>query len=700
MSGAEGLGRPETNSVTASQGSKRRYSNQQTGRTPLEELPTVDEVLAEVVNEYPHLVGLPLSEIDGQQLRGEVVDEEREQRVVRPEYRYDASFTKTEVRERRAVGWGEAVREFLEWYESYRYKTLKFGKGEPGSPDRETFSLEARNSWQPEYQTTEFARLKALERQTVGYDTCGECASYFCRRPAEHETAREPGAYEEPVVALITRSASSTPESEHVPPVEHDRALVEAWEPVYHTLRNRLRAAGFSREEWVYHRQGEPHEGGGAASAYGHEHTALIIDVAGHEHGVDEVEDLLRPVVDKHVEACEWAEEEAHGAEALEVKGVGEGEEEIRSPASYVAKYLSVDGGADLFERSPEYLMWGAVQWATGTQKGVRSVNANHAVSADLCTQDYHNPEESQVHRHGEFTRESAQQGHDRECAECGSPWGVDQEHGTNVERRLMADGGEVQAVSSSTVQTTLEAAMVAGPEPVDEELVDEVLGRPTESRAEEVWRDSRAGASYGETTKRVRRRRRIQRCLEENPDASSAGVAGALLLPPEADELVREVMAGEDSSGWSSYERPPEWGLEAVVDGRYRECLSCTESYEAHEGEECPRCGSEATEVRESPASPGHVDMRPLKLPEQRRRERIKAVLVELGGWEWRELKAHNETYEKLCPVEWRSYTCDCGATFGPAHVAEHVLGHGEEAPPERLAAMVQPASEARGAK
>jgi len=703
----------KTNSVTTSQTSTRQFSNSASGKTPVEELPTVEEVMGEVVNEFPHLVGIPLSETDRRKLRAEVVEEESEDRVVSPEYQYDASFTKTEVTERRAVSWGQAVRELLEWYESYRYKTLKFGKGKPGEPPRETFKKPARNSWQPQYQQVEFARLKALERQTIGYETCGECGSYFCRRPAEHETAREPGEYEEPVVALITRSASSTPEGEYVPPVEHDRAIADSWEPVYHTIRNQLKAAGYTTEEWIYHKQGEPHEGGGEASAYGHEHTALIIETAGHEHGVDDVIKLLQPTLEKHVEACEWAESAAHQNEPcpehdngepwldaesecddcdnpLSVSGVGEEEDEITTPASYVAKYLSVDGGSDLFERSPEYIMWAAVQWATNTRKGVRSANANHAISADLCTQAYESAEYEQVNRHGEFTRESSKRGYERECAECGSPWGVDQEHGTNVERRLMADGGTVEAESPAVVQETLEAAIIAGPEPVEAEVVDDIVGEESaEYEREEIWQDARAGAACGELLDRAKDRSRIETYLEQNPEASVPIVAGKLELPPERDDLIQEVIDGEDSSDLRSFERSAEWELESVINSRYRECFSCGYSFGVSEGmsssgkgqlsdqealnaksdvqnrhekwghtaiekfgefsygpegadsEElsvyseptsgglaCPRCESEATDIRESPASAGQVDMRELKLPKQRERERHKAII------------------------------------------------------------------------
>lgn len=669
----------ETNSVTAPQGPARQISNSASDRTTVEQLPTVEEVMANVVNEFPHLVGLPLSERDGQKLRGEVVEEEGEEERVNPEWEYDSGFTEWRVERREAVDWGQAVRRFLEWYEEYRYKVLKFGRGEPHEVLRETFRLEARNSWQPEYNTKQFAELKALERQALGYDTCAECATYFCRRPADHETAHHPGRFEQPVVVLLTRTASATPDGDHVPPVEHDREVAEAWQPAYHVMRNQLKAAGYDSSEYLYHKQAEPHPGQGANRAYGHEHVALLIDVAGHGHDAEDIEALLRPVIDKHVEVCDWAEHEAHGAEAIEVKEAGEFDESI---ASYVAKYLSIDDGADLFERPPEYIMWAASQWSTNTQKATRSDNAGWAISADLCEQDYHNPEQGQVLRHGEEIRRSTKRGVSFECAECGSPWDVDQDHDTLASARLATDGGEVvDAEPPAVAQRTIEAAAVAGPERVDAQLVDDVLGSDS-TDAEEIWQDARSGASVGESTKRSEWRRRIEEHLRHNPGASVAEVAGALELPPVADEIVREVKDGGDNSELSGFEREPSWRLESVVNRRWRECYSCKNEYLSQHGEECPRCGSEATKIQETDVSPGQIDMRPLKLPEQRQERRRKAII-----------EAMPAEYERGL------YSCKCGVTMGSDLMLQHVEAeHGEGAEPGQLADMVRRASAARG--
>lgn len=51
-----------------------------------------------------------------------------------------------------------------------------------------------------------------------------------------------------------------------------------------------------------------------------------------------------------------------------------------------------------------------------------------------------------------------------------------------------------------------------------------------------------------------------------------------------------------------------------------------------------------------------------------------------------------------RIVPAERCLYTCECGVTVGPKLVVPHLESHGEEAPPERLAGMVQSASEARG--
>jgi hypothetical protein len=98
-----------------------------------------------------------------------------------------------------------------------------------------------------------------------------------------------------------------------------------------------------------------------------------------------------------------------------------------------------------LLERSDEYLLWAATQWAAPTQKCSKSRTATAAVEADACHQRYRSEESDQERDHGEAVEcERRAQTGEREwvCAECGSTWKIDQEPETLVEARRRVDDG------------------------------------------------------------------------------------------------------------------------------------------------------------------------------------------------------------------------------------------------------------------
>lgn len=667
----------ETNSAAAASGPE-------TADRDFAELPTKPELLREIEETYPERAALPICNTDGQKLREEAVVEvvEVEEWAACPVCAAPAergcdhnvpmeTGTVERVVERRAATWIEVAGVLLESYEDYRYLRLRLRKGD------ETFTIPLTNSWQPEYQREQFAKLKGLERQVIGYETCVDCNEFYCSRPAEHDTEFRRGKQADPYTVIVTRTASSTPGGGFIPPVEHDRAIADSWPQVKRATRYALEdVLGLEPGDWEYHRQSEPHTSGGPASCYAHEHIILLIDAAPLELSKAETEAVLRtalePVIEKHVEETPGAKMAAHPLDhddpkkqALSVKRVGPEEGDVSYPSSYAAKYLGLDEFDDLYERSPEYIMWAASQWATNTQKATRSDGANAAIAADRCKQRYHSPESVQQERHGEVVREAADGArHDLECWHCGSPFEINQESeaGTLAEARL--DDGRPAFRSPKEAA----AAVVAGPELVDGRDVPVVTdgGEETGDGLRARWSDARAAASVGESTARVEQRRRIERFVEGRPEESAAEVAGALLLPPSADELVEDVLEDRPPPG-GGFERPGEWEADAIVDDRRRECLACGHRWLALEGEECPRCGEVDIGPAEYPPTGDGVDMKELLVPGQR-------VEAALGG------------------VEQTLYTCDCGMTMGPASVVNHLIGHGLAEEPERAASMIEP--------
>lgn len=203
---------------------------------------------------------------------------------------------------------------------------------------------------------------------------------------------------------------------------------------------------GLESEEWTYWRQTEPHAGDGLNACYGHDHVLIIFDRAAVDGDLPlgAAEDLLRPVVDRHVARCEHAGAAAHGEDAVEVKSVaGDGSGEVGHLANYMADYISVDPDADLVERSVEFIAWAAQTWAANRNKRSRSVSAGDAVDVDWCKQQYRDPDTDQEHDHGERLRHDSGRGPDVVCRECGSGWSIDQVGTITAARRSDgSDGG------------------------------------------------------------------------------------------------------------------------------------------------------------------------------------------------------------------------------------------------------------------
>jgi len=431
-------------------------------------------------------------------------------------------MTVSRLDKRVPLTWEEAVEQILESYERARKTTLKLERGYEGHPEHQVFLKDAETSWMPSYQKRYFAELKGWVRETIGgtRPSGGDCE----------------GQFENLHIVLLTRTASSVPDGERAAPVDHTDKIRDAWEPVYHTLRNRLRALGFDSDQWDYYHKEEPHKsdrGGSVNRCYTHEHTMLIVD------GAVSVEDF-QPVLDKHVEECEWAGPDAHSVDrAARVIPA----DQVEDVAAYVASYTGIKP-AGLLDRSIEYVAWAATQWAANRKRRTRSNAAGWAATADACKQRFESDKSEQEVNHGEEISLSTRRGVELECAECGSPWGIDQEHDTLTSARLSAgDSDSTTAVADGGV---------------------EVPDR--EEQLRERWPSAEGAAQVGETPDRLKDRKAVEQYLRENPAASVEEVLGGCTLPPDAADLVCEVMAGVDRSEVAGFEDGPEWRLNSVI--------------------------------------------------------------------------------------------------------------------------------------
>jgi hypothetical protein len=292
--------------------------------------------------------------------------------------------------------------------------------------------------------------------------------------------------------------------------------------------------------EYAWWWQSEPHPGGGAASGYSHSHPVVILDGAAADAALEELDaETFRPVVAKHLSECEAAGPEAHRlADAVTVNRPGE----IEDFASYVSEYLAVDPDDDLLERSPEYIMWAASQWATTTQKYSKSATATAAIDADRCHQEYVDDDAAQDADHGERVVQSHRRGVEYECAECGSAFGVDQSPDTLVEARREGAG-------AAEVRTDGGTAEAEGDADSDD----------TQPSLASLWPSARGGGRVGAET-------RERECHHEE------GAAECPLCCPEGETVdagtpipeSAEAPPGEEIR--DGFERAPEWEAEAVV--------------------------------------------------------------------------------------------------------------------------------------
>ena len=506
------------------------------------DVPTPEERISGIVERYGDRVFEPLSVTHGRKLREECLTEPEtvERRVETGDH---AERVVSETVERGAIPWIAAISEMLDWYEGYRDRSLRLGRGSEVRGDHETFLVDMDNSLTPAYQSKQYARLNGFKRQFIG----GEYPN--------GETVE--GKFAEPVTVLFGLTSSSLQgDGTHRPPVDHDREIRDAWKgssgSVKRTLRYVLEGClGLEPGEYAWWWQSEPHPGPEkAATAYSHSHPVVVFDGAAVAEGAAATDpETYRPVVAKHVAECEGAEWSAHRIDDTDESAVSVRKaDEIKDFASYVAEYLSVAPDDDLLERSDEYLMWAASQWATTTQKYSRSKWATAAVKADACEQEALDPEAEQARRHGEaVVRASPNTSHRFECAECGSPHGIDQSERSLARHRL-----DATASASSAAVTATDGG----------EVVKAESGGESGRTLAERWPSARSAVRVGTPT-------RARKCGHAEPDqcplcaaeteAPDHTVSGEVPLPESAAAEAAERRK-------EAFDRSPEWKPEAVV--------------------------------------------------------------------------------------------------------------------------------------
>lgn len=301
-----------------------------------------NKLVEQFTNESPDRAIRPISVRDGTKLREDAASE-----------RHDDGY--------RSRSWSQVLREFLGWYNGYRYSHLCFR-----SPDGDLVRAPMPNSHQPAYGNKYYARTKGLERQIMK-------------------------EYADPHLVMLTLTGSHrNAKGGWRCPADHLRDVVD---PFGDKVRPALHRALSDVGAWEYAKVLEHHQSG-----YGHMHVAVFIDGA-------VTESDFHPVIDAHLRHCDIAgvdahdyhdpdqsiislrridpefsldelEEEEGGANAHDVETVG-------NLGSYLAEYIG-SHGEELFDRSMSELTFRAACWATGSQRVTFSNGAQEFISADL----------------------------------------------------------------------------------------------------------------------------------------------------------------------------------------------------------------------------------------------------------------------------------------------------------------------------
>ncbi len=486
----------------------------------------IEKCVSEFIEKYPQKAVTKIATGDQRKVRREYAEVDTDEwqedlRLPEDEYKslmYPNSRPSGEYdKEVRAPRWGKTLKQLLHKYAATEETKIHLKK--TLFDKQEEYAVSAQSRWQSEYQKRKKAELEGTLRELTG----GE-------RPSGGYTE---GTFDNPYVILITLSGSSIPDGERIGPVDLLDELSTTWSNhTYHAVRNTLRALGFDSDEWVYDRRAEPHasEKGdrtGTNACYPHEHIPIVVD------GEVSADDL-RPIVETHVEHCEFAGESAHGEDAIEVKPA----DEIDDIGGYVADYASV-APVGLLDREPEFQAFAAAAAAANYRTVTRSEAAREAAKVDMCRQRCESDKSKQLLGHGEEVRYDDG---DIVCTECGCTHDIDQTQTVaecrkpdNADKKpqkpTIADGGQEVPTDESRRQ-----------------------------KLREQWQDANAAASIGEPPERTRIRRRIQMVKDAHPDKNAIELA-AKYDAMEHIDVVRQVL--DDKEELTNFDEPVGFGQE-----------------------------------------------------------------------------------------------------------------------------------------
>lgn len=491
------------------------------------------EVVAEFVEEYPYLAGLPVSEKPGQKLRAELVEREYVEEWVEFEEEWVDDFPVDRLDRAEPVTWAEAMFLFLTIRQPYDDGLSgRFEAREGGVQFYRKFD----DCWTPDYAEREAAKNAGAERQLVG-------GVYPDEEESERAGESVEGVWESAATVMLSRTASSTPNGDRLAPVDFLIEIASSFnngtDGVYHTVRNICeKTLGLEPDQWGYFRGDDVHgmgndgdEVAGENACYPHSHDAIYIDIGavelpdgvGTEAEIEAyLEDLFYPAIQKHLELCEPARPEAHKrGEACEAYM------DLEKPAAYASEYLRLSEDEEMMEMSVEFVAFAAIEWATGRQRIARSQVFTDAAAADFCKQKG-NHAERLTYRRGHGDPEVV-------CAGCNSPIGI-----------------EAETVSAYRLEND-----------------------PPADSAGDGQR--KIGVRVGEAPEKAEIRSQVEDYVDRHgaPD-SAVQVLGDLSLDPAHLELVEDVLSGKDPPGprpiyGDGKDPPSEYQLASILrpDGR-----------------------------------------------------------------------------------------------------------------------------------
>ena len=237
----------------------------------------------------------------------------------------------------RATSWNRAIRQYRMYLRDRDEITAVFQ-----SEDGETARGGDPHRFDPDYSDKQYAKLKDLERGV---------SEAFGKRLH---------------TAMLTFTATSRPDGDPLPPVDHLDGLLESWEAIRRALDRALGDRRYARLAIL-----EPHPGDGVNNGYLHVHIAVFV-----EGKVTQGD--LEPVIEAHLRNCDLAERDAHDPtdeSTISIRHAGadradlEDDGQLDELAIYLAEYLGTYGDDDPLEEPEHVQASNALLWATNRQR-------------------------------------------------------------------------------------------------------------------------------------------------------------------------------------------------------------------------------------------------------------------------------------------------------------------------------------------